>query len=107
MKKLIISLLVSAGLGLGAYQVTANELQLRLGSVEVIAVSAEQASRIRAERAMYEEAVDLLMAMDDRASQQRLEDIRGEHERRIERIVSGEEVVAHPKPRVRPMGVIY
>ncbi len=107
MKKLITSLLVSAGLSLGAYQVTANELQLRVGSVEVIELNAEQASRIQAERTMYAEAVDLLMGMDDRASQQRLEAIRGEHERRIERIVNNEEVVAQPRQRVRPMGVIY
>jgi hypothetical protein len=107
MKKLITSLLLGAGLGLGAFQAAADDVQLRNGTVEVIALSAGQVARIQTERAMFTEAVSLLMAMDDRASQQRLEEIRGEHERRIERIVNNEEVPSHPRQRVQPMGVIY
>lgn len=89
MKKLITAMVASLLMSCFALEAWADEFSAPLvPSVDVIALSQEQVSELRREKAIYQAYVEMLTSMDDRMAEQELQAIRREFERRFEAIVN-------------------
>ena len=108
MKKLITTGLLGAVLGITTMQVSANELTFRSGSVEVIALSSQQAAELREERVLYEAMLSRVMNQEDQAGmEQRLQAIQLEYQNRIDAIIEGPGSSSVPVRHQKPGRIIY
>ncbi len=108
MKKIVSTCLLGAVMSLFTLQVSANEIALRSGSVEVIALSSEQAERLGEERVVFKAFINRTMALDNQASRESLlENIRLEYQSRMDAIVNDRDSSNDSIRHHRPTRVVY
>jgi len=108
MEKFFSTFLLGVAMSLFTLQVSANEIALRSGSVEVIALSGEQAERLQEERLVFKAFINRTMALDNQTSRESLlENIRLEYKSRMDTIVNDSDSSNDSIRHHRPTRVIY